>query len=633
LNNIHIKQQAITIAVIPIFLTVIFIESYGIYTRFGDLDSALMEHSRSLVKQLATTSEFAVFSGNDALLKRNIDATLNQPDVSQVIIYDAFKNVLASSPKPDRLEQPPIDFGASDLLYENKKSLWLYEPIIPLEINIDAPINDDNSKINRNKSLGSVLVKISKYRLNNSKVSILTLTFLITAVIMLFAVIVAYRLSKRITDPISELSKGIISIGKGNLDTLIASSEIIELDQLASGVNNMTLQLKNDKNDLQKRINEATQDLLQKRKQAEDASKAKSRFLSAASHDLRQPIAASSLYIDTLKLTNLSPHQQKIVERLKESTSSMTGLLNSLLEISKLDSGTIKPNIVAFDIGQLYSRVEANFQSLAERKGLSFNIFISRRNPLMVKTDIDLIDRVMINLVSNAIKFTLRGGILVSARRRGKEVLLQVWDTGIGIKDENIKYIYDEFYQVGNPQRDRMLGLGLGLAIVKRSVELLGTEITCQSRPGRGTVFSLRLPFFDEPMSTETASVNRTDNKPNLLGKRFVIIEDNVFVANALTGWIEGNGGKTIHYTNAQEALLDSDIGITEYYVVDHMLSGEFNGIELLNLLKQKFAKPIRAVVITGDTSAAFMKESARCEWPILHKPIDTFSLLASLGI
>jgi len=633
MKNIHIKFQAIIIAVIPILLTVSFIESFGLYSQFSEMDDALRKRSKSIARQLASSSEYAVFSGNIDSLKFNVDAALNQQDVSQVTIYDSRKSVLASSSKPGTVKLPPTSLGITSTFHENSSALWVYEPIIPVILDVDPLNNESALNAKSRKALGVVLIEFSKARLNERKLQILLTALLLTAFILILAVSIAYRLSKNVTNPINALGKGIIDIGRGNLDTMIPNFGVIELDRLASGINSMTAQLKSDRDHLQKRILQATEGLRQKQKQAEEANQAKSQFLSAASHDLRQPIAASSLYIDTLKLTSLDPHQKKIVTRLKESMSSMTGLLNSLLEISKLDGGMITPKIVPYDLGQLYSRIEANFQSLAENKGLRFHMSFTRKNSLLVMTDGDLIDRIVMNLVSNAIKFTSHGGVLVSARHRKKEILLQVWDTGIGMDEESTHHIYDEFFQVGNPQRDRVHGLGLGLSIVKRCVELLGIPITCHSRPGRGTVFSLHLPILEETAMPDISLASRSNNKSRLKGKRFIVIEDNVLVANGLTGWIEEKGGKTIHFENATDALKSPDIGPSDYYVVDHMLGGDTNGIQLLYLLKQRFAKPISAVVITGDTSAAFIKNSANCEWPVLHKPIETSSLLAALEI
>jgi len=633
MKKIHIKFQAIIIAVIPILLTVAFIESFGLYSQFSEMDDALRERSKSIAKQLASSSEYAVFSGNIDSLKFNTDATLNQQDVSKVTIYDSNKNVLASSSRSGTTMLPPTNLGITSTFYENSSTLWVYESIIPVVLDVDPLMNESSLNAKPRKALGVVLIEFSKARLNERKLQILFAALLLTTFILILAVSIAYRLSKNVTNPINELGKGIVDIGQGNLDTMIPNSGVIELDQLARGINSMTAQLKNDRDNLQKRILQATEGLRQKQKQAEEANRAKSQFLSAASHDLRQPIAASSLYIDTLNLTSLDPRQKKIVTRLKESVSSMTGLLNSLLEISKLDGGMITPKIIPFDLGQLYSRIEANFQSLAENKGLRFHLSFTRKHSLLVVTDGDLIDRIVMNLVSNAIKFTSQGGVLVSARLRKKEILLQVWDTGIGMDEESIHHIYDEFFQVGNPQRDRMHGLGLGLSIVKRCVELLGIQITCHSRPGKGTVFSLRLPLLEETAIPDISKASRINNESRLKGKRFIVIEDNVLVANGLTGWIEEKGGKTIHFQNAKEVLNNPDISHSDYYVVDHMLGGGTNGIQLLNLLKQRFGKPIRAVVITGDTSTAFIKSSANCEWPILHKPIETSSLLAALEI
>jgi len=160
------------------------------------------------------------------------------------------------------------------------------------------------------------------------------------------------------------------------------------------------------------------------------------------------------------------------------------GLLDTLLNISKLDSGVIKPEYALINVTEVFNRLEQSFAPMASEKQIGFKLYFPMKEPLVVCTDFGLLNSILANLVSNAIKFTSRGAILISARKRGSDVLFQVWDTGMGISDEHIKHIFDEFYQVSNPQRDRSGGLGLGLAISKRAIKLLGSEIRCRSQTG-----------------------------------------------------------------------------------------------------------------------------------------------------
>src|SRR5512135_709276 len=269
--------------------------------------------------------------------------------------------------------------------------------------------------------------------------------------------------------------------------------------------------------------------------QIEEKEVAKTRFLAAAGHDLRQPLAAANLFIGALKLTAPTPQQDSIIQRLDQSLATFKGMLDALLNVSKLEAGVIKPEYTSIDVAEVFGWLDQNFEPLAQEKRLGFRLFFPLNERLVVRGDMGLLKSVLMNLVSNAIKFTTQGSILVSARRRGGDVLFQVWDTGIGIPEEFLAKIFDEFYQVHNPQRDRTKGLGLGLAISKRALSLLGGEITCRSRKGRGSVFEFRLPLDDTPDgAAQRATLCETpedfDKDLFARGKHFVVVEDDKLV-------------------------------------------------------------------------------------------------------
>lgn len=297
----------------------------------------------------------------------------------------------------------------------------------------------------------------------------------------------------------------------------------------------------------------------------------------------------------------------------------------------------IKPEYSAIHVAELFNWLEQNFAPMAAEKNLGFRLYFPMKEVLVVRSDIGLLKSILMNLVSNAIKFTASGAILVSARQRGESVLIQVWDTGMGIPDEHSKHIFDEFYQVNNPQRDRTSGLGLGLSIVKRALTLLGGEITCRSQVGRGSVFEFRLPLEDVSGVTkrqDAAVVSRKEvaNEAFPRGRRFVVIEDDALVAQAMTNWLEGMGGEVKCFHSAEAALRHADIGYADYYIADYMLGGKLNGIQFLNEIRRKLGKPINAVLMTGDTSAAFIRHAVDCDWPVLHKPINTAKLISVLA-
>jgi PAS domain S-box-containing protein len=230
----------------------------------------------------------------------------------------------------------------------------------------------------------------------------------------------------------------------------------------------------------------------------ESASRTKSRFLAAASHDLRQPIQAIKLFAEALTRTELNAEQKRLGAYLAASATSLGDLLNALLEISRLDANVITAVPEAIAAEALAARIDAEFSPLAAAKGLRFKLAFPFRD-MVLMTDGGLLMSLLGNLIGNAVKYTSQGGVLVAIRRRGDQALIQVWDTGIGIDAKHLETIYDEYFQLGNPERDIEKGLGLGLSIVKRLARLLETDVVCRSQPGRGSIFEFRLPLAGHP--------------------------------------------------------------------------------------------------------------------------------------
>lgn len=231
---------------------------------------------------------------------------------------------------------------------------------------------------------------------------------------------------------------------------------------------------------------------------AEAATMVKSRFLAAASHDLRQPMFAINLFTDALSKTPLNDEQRRIHSALSRAILSLGELLEALLEISKLDAGAIKPKEKPIDVHELFKSIDAEFGAVACAKGLRFKLQFPMDNVALF-SDGQLLQSLLRNLIANSITYTERGGVLVGLRHRGDQAILQVWDTGIGIAPEHMDTIFEEYFQVANPERDSAKGLGLGLSIARRQAQLLRTEIACRSRLGKGSVFELRLPLADAP--------------------------------------------------------------------------------------------------------------------------------------
>ena len=405
----------------------------------------------------------------------------------------------------------------------------------------------------------------------------------------------------------------------------------ISASQISSG-NNAHMQLFYRDITERKRAEAA---LLAANNAAQSANRAKSRFLAAASHDLRQPVQAINLFLDALAQTALSAEQKEILEYLGMSVSGLRDLLNALLDISQLDAGVVKAETTSISGENLLRELEPEFARMASGKSLRLRFLAGCG--LALATDPGLLLRALRNIIGNAINHTQRGGILVGIRARGAHALVQVWDTGVGIAPEHIGHVFEEYFQIGNPARDRAKGIGLGLAIAQRLVNLIGGKISCRSRPGRGTVFEIVLPLAPGPSKIDRRARARTDAAAGALelsrfeGLRIVVVEDDQLVSKGLEQALQALGAAVTLFSTAEDALASSAIGIADHYVCDFRLAGRMNGIELLDAIQGRSANPINAVLMTGETSSNQIELSASCNWKVLYKPVDLQALLSAL--
>ncbi len=314
----------------------------------------------------------------------------------------------------------------------------------------------------------------------------------LTALLLELA-IVGWIIRRQVSLPLALVMQRLAAFGKGHSGTRMASDGSDELAQLGRTFNQMAQTLEERQQQLRDHAASLESKVAERTQQLQEKDRAKTRFLAAASHDLRQPLQAAALFVDHLKHSPLDQAQRQTLTYLDLSVTSLRELIDGLLDISRLEAGAVTPEISAIRVQQVFSTLDAEFASQAHAKGLRLKIFYPQPD-ILVQSDPHLLMTILRNLVSNAIKYTEHGGILLGARRRCGAVVLQVWDTGIGIDQDQLARIYEEFYQINNPQRDRSKGFGIGLAIASRSAKLLGCPLHCVSRSGRGTCFELILP-------------------------------------------------------------------------------------------------------------------------------------------
>ena len=379
----------------------------------------------------------------------------------------------------------------------------------------------------------------------------------------------------------------------------------------------------------------AEAELLVAKQQAESANLAKTRFLAAASHDLRQPIQAINLFRDALGRTELNEEQKTICNFLSMSVHSLGELLYSLLDISKLEAGLVVPQLETVSVEDLFKAIDAEFSPMAQQKNLRFKLFYPIKDMLLV-TDPRLLLSVLRNLVDNAIKYTETGGILVGARRRGGGMVIQVWDTGIGIEAQYGDQVFEECFQVGNAVRDRTKGLGIGLSIARRTATLLKGEVAYRSRKGRGSVFDIHLSTDSVACMADgefgalapLPSESEFEESFRVTGWRVVVIEDDPVVAKSIEISLQTLGVSVEVFFSAESALESPNILGADFYISDFNLPG-IDGVQLLNVLQQQSETPISAVLMTGETSTDQIEFTALSRWPVLFKPVGLNKLLA----
>ncbi|MDO8990771.1 MAG: ATP-binding protein [Sideroxyarcus sp.] len=356
--------------------------------------------------------------------------------------------------------------------------------------------------------------------------------------------------------------------------------------------------------------------LREQKQVADDANMAKSKFLAAASHDLRQPIHAQGLFLEVLSRTEQTPHQQELVASARAASEASGELLNALLDFSRIEAGVIEPNLQPFRLQPLLNKIENELAPQADTKDI---VYRSRETQLVVRTDPMLLERILRNLVSNAIRYTERGGVLVACRRHGAKAVLEVWDTGIGIAPEHQAEVFREFHQLGNPERNRNKGLGLGLAIAEGLARTLGHELTLYSEPQRGSVFRLTLDI-DETIPAVQAAMSQS--KSRLLNARLLVIDDDEIVRSGMLHLLRDWGCECEAAESIEEALALARLHRPDVVISDYRLREQRTGVEAIAALRAMLGQSLPALLITGDTAPQRLREAQASGIPLLHKPV-----------
>ncbi|HEY7300817.1 MAG TPA: ATP-binding protein [Xanthobacteraceae bacterium] len=422
---------------------------------------------------------------------------------------------------------------------------------------------------------------------------------------IILAIVLGYAISSSVIDPVAQVEAGLGKIAAGDFSQ---SVDVVNRDEFGA---------------LAKNVNRMCEELGRLYQQLEAANLAKSRFIAAASHDLRQPLHALNLFVTQLRMEADPTEKARLAARIDAAVTAMNELFNALLDISRLDAGVLVPKISEFPVDQLLERLETTSTAVAREKGLRLRVISSRA---WVRSDFILLERILLNLVSNAVRYTARGGIVVACRRRGAFSRVEVWDTGPGIPNDQHEKIFNEFYQLENSRPERRSGLGLGLAIVDRLCRLLDHPIELASRSGSGSRFSVRVPSAAPQILAQPSQRIAIDQT---LGKLVVVIDDDRLVLDGMAGVLKGWGCHTVTASCDDEALvslakneLQPDLIISDYRLRDGK-----TGFQVIDRLRLEFGACIPAFLISGDTAPERLREAKASGYYLLHKPVLPMTL------
>ncbi|MEW6118756.1 MAG: ATP-binding protein [Pseudomonadota bacterium] len=605
-----IRSRMLVIALLPALLAEFGMVAYFTSQTLRTAEQALLTRADNAARHLGEALPYALVSGNTALAQSLLAAETTNSQLAQVRVVDTTGTLLVSqgeAPRGDAVvRRAPIRLPRADL-------------------HDDAPFTPgagDDTPL-----LGEVEVSVTRDAIESFTRSTLVRAALLMLAALTLTGILAWRLSDSLAGQLRHIGRVVARLARDDLAVRTHLPGRGEVGALAAGVNDMADALQAQRNEMEARIRAATADLAAKKDMAERANSAKSRFFAAASHDLRQPLHALSLFVTTLKARNRQPETQPLIDNIEASTAAMELLFNALLDISRLDAGAIEAHPVHFPLQKMLDELDKQFSALASEKHLRLRF---RPCDATLYSDPLLIERILVNLIANAIRYTDDGGVLVACRRRGRMLRISVFDTGRGIPEDQQESVFHEFVQLHNAARDRSKGLGLGLAIVSRLGRLLGHRIDLRSHPGQGSVFSIDVPLGDPaqvlaPAPPLTPGQIPADALVLLVDDESVILRG---MAELFDNW--NIDLVTAHSAAEAEQWLASLDRVPDVIVSDYRLPDD-DGLDVVARLREKFGRAIPAILVTGDTAPETLQRITQVGLPLLHKPLRPAKLRALL--
>lgn len=630
--KMSLRTRMLLSALLPTTLVAVLLTTVFLLRAIDDLEQGLQTRGTAISRQMAGAAEFGIFSGQRSALSVLTESAMHiDPDVRGAAIIDARGGVMALSGALNQSMWPAL--ARIDGARLRPDVLLFVEPVMRSSLPVDDIYGGATAAPEvPPQLLGYVVVELSLREVSGKSERLIAIGGLIALLGSVLGGWLAQRIARGMTNPLLEANEVVGRIGAGDLTARMSTRSAGALHSLAAGINGMAERIGVTQDELRARVAEATADLRQAKDAAEHATIAKSHFLAAASHDLRQPLHALGLFVSALAQSKAARQEPELVAHIQSAVDALQNLLDAILDISRLDGGNVVPSIGCFPLSQVLDRLGQDLSLLAAQKGLRLKL---RPTRFWVRSDEKIVERILLNLVGNALRYTRTGGVLVSCRRRRDVLVVEVWDTGAGIPEHAREGIFEEYVQLANPERDRAKGLGLGLAICRRLADLLGIPLGVRSRPGRGSVFWIELPVVPAGLPRDlpagSASPEGAVDPARITGTVLVVERDALVRAGmqqAIVSW----GGRVLLAADREEALSrcrESDPP-PDLTICNLRLPGRGSGIELAQELRREF-EGMAVLLVSADVSDEAQNAARNAGFALLKQPVPAGRLRAAL--
>lgn len=609
LRTDSLQRDLIRLGVLPCAAAAVALTLWFTHERLGTLEEAFQTEGSAIARQLAAVSDLSLYAGDVATLRDLAENTVAKGIASRVEIGNGASILVAAGPA---LESP-AHARAFDA---------------PVRLRATRGLTDGQAADPRH-DIGQVRIFLDDAEYRRARTASLLAGGLIGGVSLLLAWLSARHVARAVVRPLKRISATVASLQQGKLEARCGPCGRNELASLAQDVDRMAQRLQDAYTQQEAKIQAATQEALARLAQAEQATRSRTRFLATASHDLRQPVHAMGLFIDGL-LPTAREDQQPALRRLQEGTQVMSALLDALLDISRLDANVLSPALAPVRVRDLFEQLQAMHAPVAAEAGVEL---VWRDGGHAVMTDFNLAMRVLDNLIRNAVRHSPGGRVLVAARRSGRGVRLEVRDNGIGIAPIHQARVFEEFYQVGNPQRDRRNGFGLGLSICARIATLLQTEIRLRSAMNRGSTFSMELETTEAPAIAPAIGAAPASSALLSLDMDCLLVDDDDAILEGTAQLLKQWGCRVDCERSAGGALgrLGAPGKRYELILCDLQLGDSDDGLAVAEQARA-LQPQAQLVLVSGTTSPEMLRRIREHRVSLLTKPVAPAKLRALLA-